>query len=149
MSLVRALAEYERLTDRCTATPADLDRMLFAPSPVAWALLAEVPDREPVGLALYLYVISTFEGKIGLFLEDLFVEPDMRGRGIGLGLLRHLARLAKERGHHVIEWNVLNWNEPSIRFYEQLGATRVTEWQTRRLTGSALTALAEGALTDG
>jgi GNAT superfamily N-acetyltransferase len=147
--LVRGLAEYERLAHEFTATEASFDRLLFAPDHVAEAILAEVPMRPPVGIALYHRTVNTFRGQTGLFLEDLFVEPEQRGGGIGLALLRELARLAVERGHTVIEWKVLNWNEPSIRFYERLGAAKMTDWHTRRLRGHALTTLAEGATRHG
>ena len=142
--LVFGLAEYERLTHEFTATDADFERLLFAPNHVADALLAEVAGAPPVGIALYHRTVSTFKGAIGLFLEDLFVEPAHRGKGIGLGLLRHLARSAIANDYTVIEWRVLDWNEPSIRFYEALGATKMTEWHVRRLRGPALAALAEG-----
>lgn len=141
--LVRGLAEYERLLDHFTATETDFHNLLFAPNHVADAVLAEL-DGTPVGIALYHRTISTFLGKIGLFLEDLFVEPEHRGKGFGLALLRHLARLATSTGCYTIEWRVLDWNEPSIRFYEALGAEKMTEWHVRRLRGPALTALAEG-----
>lgn len=147
--LVRGLAEYERLAHEFTATEADFDTLLFAPDHVAEATLAELPGRRPVGIALYHRTVNTFKGQIGLFLEDLFVEPDQRGTGIGRALLRHLAEIAVDRDYNVIEWRVLNWNEPSIRFYERLGATKMTNWHVRRLYGSALTALAGGAARHG
>jgi GNAT superfamily N-acetyltransferase len=148
--LVRGLADYERLAHEFTAAEEDFDRLLFAPDhvavgPVAEATLAEFPGGAPVGIALYYRTVNTFKGQIGLFLEDLFVEPDQRGNGIGLALLRHLARIAVERGCNVIEWRVLDWNEPAIQFYERLGARRMTDWHVRRLYGAALEALAEGA----
>ena len=147
--LVRGLAEYERLLDRFVATEAAFDALLFGPDKAAEALLADAPGRPAVGIALYSRTVNTFAGRIGLFLEDLFVEPDQRGLGIGLALLRRLARIAVERDHAVIEWRVLNWNAPAIKFYEQLGATPVTEWHARQLRGPALAALAEGDATDG
>ena len=143
--LVRGLAEYEHLANEFTATEAEFDRLLFAPDHVAEATLAEVPDRAPVGISLYYRTVNTFKGQVGLFLEDLFVEPDHRGKGIGLALLRDLARVAAERNYNVIEWEVLDWNEPSIQFYESLGARRKQGWHTRRLEGAAMAALAEGA----
>jgi GNAT superfamily N-acetyltransferase len=142
--LVHGLAEYERLTHEFDATEADFDRLLFAPDRVADAVLAEFPGQPPVGIALHYRTIGTFKGRIGLFLEDLFVEPSHRGNGIGLALLRHLARIAVANGYNVVEWRVLDWNEPSIRFYEALGAEKMTEWHVRRLRGPALAALAEG-----
>jgi GNAT superfamily N-acetyltransferase len=147
--LVRGLAEYERLAHEFTVTEAGFEMLLFAPGHVADATLAEIPGRPPVGIALYYRTINTFKGQIGLFLEDLFVEQDQRGKGIGVALLRHLARHAVERHYNVIEWRVLDWNEPSIQFYERLGATKMTDWHVRRLYGPALTALAEGASTHG
>jgi GNAT superfamily N-acetyltransferase len=142
--LVRGLAEYERLEHEFTATEGEFDALLFAPDHVAEATLAVFPGRAPVGIALYYRTINTFKGSLGLFLEDLFVEPDQRGTGIGHALLRHLAQIAMERNYNVIEWRVLNWNEPSIRFYERLGATKLNNWHVRRLFGSALTTLAGG-----
>jgi len=142
--LVRGLAEYEKLAHEFTANEADFSRLLFDPGHVADATIAELPGAPPVGIALYHRTVNTFKGQIGLFLEDLFVEPDHRGKGIGLSLLRSLARLAVDNGYNIIEWRVLDWNEPSIRFYEALGATKMTEWHVRRLRGPALAALAEG-----
>jgi GNAT superfamily N-acetyltransferase len=147
--LVRGLAEYENLIHECSATDAELGSLLFGDDPPAEAVLAEVPGRKPVGIALYYRTVNTFKGRIGLFLEDLFVEPDHRGLGIGRALLRYLGQLAIDRGYNVIEWRVLDWNEPSIQFYEKLGAVKMTDWHVRRLFGPALAALAEGASTDG
>jgi GNAT superfamily N-acetyltransferase len=147
--LVRGLADYERLGHEFTAVEADFERLLFTPGHPADATLAVVPDRAPVGISLYHRTVNTFKGQIGLFLEDLFVEPDQRGKGIGLALLRDLARLAVERKYNVIEWRVLDWNEPSIQFYERLGARRMTDWHVRRLYGAAMEALAEGAPRHG
>ncbi|MSP02651.1 MAG: GNAT family N-acetyltransferase [Acetobacteraceae bacterium] len=147
--LVRALAEYEREADKFTATEAEFDAFMFGPDKLADAVMAEIPNHAPVGIALYCRTISTFTGRIGLFLEDLFVEPDQRGKGIGRALMRHLAQIAVERNYNIVEWRVLNWNEPSIEFYEHLGATRMTAWHVRQLSGPALTALAGGAATHG
>ncbi len=147
--LVRGLAEYEKLLHEFTATEADFDQLLFAPDHVADALVATLPDRGTVGLALFHRTVGTFKGQIGLFLEDLFVEPDLRGKGIGKALLATLARIAVERGHPVIEWRVLNWNAPSIAVYERIGSTKMTEWHVRRLTGSALATLAQGESQHG
>jgi GNAT superfamily N-acetyltransferase len=147
--LVRGLAEYERLAHEFTAEEADFDALLFGPDRVAEAILAEIPGRRPVGIALFHRTVNTFKGRIGLFLEDLFVEPDQRGNGIGLALLRHLGRIAVERNYNNIAWSVLNWNEPAIQFYERLGAEKTADWHGRRLFGPALIALAEGASTDG
>jgi GNAT superfamily N-acetyltransferase len=147
--LVRGLAEYERLAHEFVATEAEFDALLFAPDPPAEAILAEIPDRPPVGIALYHRTVNTFKGRIGLFLEDLFVEPDQRGNGIGSALLRRLGQIAIERNCNVIEWRVLDWNEPSIQFYERLGAVKMTDWHVRRLFGPALIALTEGAPMNG
>ena len=147
--LVRGLAEYEALESEFTATDRDFERLLFAPDHVAEATLAVLPGRSPIGIALYYRSVNTFKGKTGMFLEDLFVEPDLRGAGIGYALLRHLAEIATDRGYNVIEWRVLNRNETSIRFYERLGAARDNQWQVRRLYGSALTRLAGGAANHG
>jgi GNAT superfamily N-acetyltransferase len=144
LRLVRGLAEYEKLAHEFTADETDFSCLLFDPDHVADAILAEVPGQPPVGIALFHRTVNTFKGRIGLFLEDLFVEPAYRGKGIGLALLRSLARLALDNDYTVIEWRVLDWNEPSIRFYEALGATKMTEWHVRRLRGPALIALAEG-----
>jgi GNAT superfamily N-acetyltransferase len=147
--LVRGLAEYERLAHEFTAGETEFDALLFGANPAAEAVLAEIAGRPPVGIALYYRTVNTFKGQIGLFLEDLFVEPDQRGKGIGLALLRHLGQVAVRRNCNVIEWRVLDWNEPSIQFYERLGATRMTEWHVRRLYGSAMAALAAGAQAHG
>jgi len=146
--LVHGLADYERLTSSFAATQADFDNMLFAPDHVAEATLAELPGRPPVGIALFYRTVNTFRGQIGMFLEDLFVEPDCRGQGIGLALLRHLAQIAIDRNYNLIQWSVLNWNEPSIKFYERIGAVKVDDWQVRRLSGTALNALAGGPARD-
>ena len=147
LRLVRGLAEYERLAHEFTSTEADFDAMLFAPDHVAEATLAIIPGHGAVGIALYHRTVNTFRGQIGMFLEDLFVEPQHRGSGVGRALLRHLARIAIDRHYNAIEWRVLNWNEPSIQFYERLGAVRMTDWHSRRLRGPALLALAGGAAT--
>jgi GNAT superfamily N-acetyltransferase len=147
--LVRGLAEYERLAHEFTAKEADFDALLFGADRVAEVTLAELPGRPPAGIALWYRTVNTFKGQTGLFLEDLFVEPEHRGNGIGRALLRHLARIAVERNYSVIEWRVLDWNEPSIGFYESLGARKMTDWHVRRLYGAALAALAGGAATHG
>jgi GNAT superfamily N-acetyltransferase len=143
LRLIRALAEYERLSHEVTATETELHEALFGPLPRAHAILAEV-DRTPVGLALFYYTLSTFKLLTNIFLEDLFVEPAHRGAGIGLALMRHLARQAKTENHARIEWRVLNWNQPSINFYQRIGSKPIDGWHTRQLGGDALAALAEG-----
>lgn len=140
--LVHALAEYEDLTHLVCATEADLADALFGPRPVAEALMAHVEGRA-VGFALYFHNYSTFLGKRGLYLEDIFVEPAHRGCGIGKALIRHVAALAVERGCGRFEWSVLDWNEPSIRFYEKMGATVLPDWRIVRTTGEALAKLAK------
>ena len=142
--LVRGLAEYERKLHEVTATEADLAALLFGTPVRAHAVLAEPADEQPAGLALFYYTASTFSGRCGIFLEDLFVEPAWRGKGLGKALLTHLAVRAVAENRTGIEWKVLNWNEPSIRFYESLGATKMVDWHVRQLHGAALRALAEG-----
>src|SRR5205085_10825699 len=126
LRLIASLAEYEKLADMAVGTVADLERSLFGPRPAAEAIVAECGARA-VGFALYFTTFSTFLCKPGLYLEDLFVEPDERGRGIGKALLARLAQLAVERKCGRLEWRVLDWNEPSIRFYESLGAKLMPE----------------------
>ena len=140
--LVRALAVYEKLATEMTATEEDFARALFGPSPKARAVLAFVDDA-PVGLALYFYTFSTFLGKPGIYLEDIFVEPEFRGAGIGSKLLRHVARVAFEAGCGRMEWSALTWNQPAIDFYHRLGAVTLDDWRIFRLNGSALQALVE------
>ncbi|HXT79017.1 MAG TPA: GNAT family N-acetyltransferase [Acetobacteraceae bacterium] len=143
--LVRGLAEYERLLDKVVATEADFEHLLFGAPPRCHAVLAECADGRVPGIAIFYYTINTFAGRTGLFLEDLFVEQDCRGAGIGRALLRHLAQRALAEDCNIIEWRVLNWNAPSIAFYERLGATPMRDWHVRQLGGAALKALAEGA----
>jgi GNAT superfamily N-acetyltransferase len=137
LRLIRALAEYEKLSHEVVATEAALARALFGPRPAAEVLLAE-QDGRSVGFALFFQNFSTFLGKPGIYLEDLFVEPAFRGRGIGRDLLRAIARLAVERGCGRFEWAVLDWNAPAIGFYKSLGARPLDDWTVMRLTGEAL-----------
>jgi GNAT superfamily N-acetyltransferase len=139
--LIRDLAEYERLADQVVLNEERLRQHLFGPRPFAEVLLAE-ESGQVVGFALFFHNYSTFLGRPGIYLEDLFVEPAHRGKGHGKALLIALARLAVERGCGRLEWAVLNWNEPSIQFYRSLGATPMDEWTVYRLTGEALTSLA-------
>jgi GNAT superfamily N-acetyltransferase len=141
LRLIRGLAEYEKLSHMVTGTEAMLREALFGARPVAEALMVERGGRA-AGFALYFMSFSTFLCKPGLYLEDLFVEPEHRGHGLGKALLRHLAALAIERGCGRFEWHVLDWNEPSIRFYESLGATLMPEWELVRMTEPQLSALA-------
>jgi GNAT superfamily N-acetyltransferase len=133
LRLIAALAEYEKLSDMVEGTEERLRDALFGPRPAAEALLAERGGRA-VGFALYFTTFSTFLCKPGLYLEDLFVEPAHRGHGLGKALLRSLAAIAVERGCGRFEWRVLDWNEPSIRFYESLGAKLMPEWELVRMT---------------
>jgi GNAT superfamily N-acetyltransferase len=141
---IRALAEYERLAHECVATEALLRDTLFGANPVADVVLALHGDT-PAGYALWFRSYSTFLARPGIYLEDLFVYPAVRGRGLGRALLVHLARLAVERGYGRMEWAVLDWNENAMRFYRSLGAAPVDGWTICRLTGAALPALAQGA----
>jgi len=140
---VRALAEYEKLLEEVVATEADLARDLFGPAPRVFAEIAEA-DGRPVGFALWYYSYSTFAGRHGIYLEDLFVVPEARGRGAGKALLRSLARHCLDEGLGRLEWAVLDWNAPSIAFYDSLGAAAMDEWIVRRLTGEALRKLGAG-----
>jgi GNAT superfamily N-acetyltransferase len=141
LEFIRGLAEYERLLDRCIATEAQLEKTLFGPRPFAECLLASW-DGAPAGFALFFHNYSTFLAKPGIYLEDLFVKPGLRGRGIGKSLLARLARIAKERDCGRVEWAVLDWNTPSIEFYRALGAVPMDEWTVFRLSGDALDRLA-------
>ena len=140
-TLIRELAVYEKLEGEAKATAADLERNLFGPRPFAEALIAE-SGGGPVGFALFFPTFSTFRGQPGLYLEDLFVRPDHRGRGIGKGLLARLAALALERGCGRLEWAVLDWNEPSIGFYRSLGALPMDDWTVYRVADAPLEWLA-------
>ena len=141
LRLIHELAVYEKLEHLAVGTPPMLHQALFGTRPACEALIAEVEGRA-VGFALYFATFSTFLCKPGLYLEDLFVEPAHRGSGIGKALLARLAAITVERGGGRFEWRVLDWNEPSIRFYEGLGATIMREWLLARLTGPELARLA-------
>ena len=144
LALIRELADYERMSDHVVATEADVERALFGERPCAEAVIARVGD-EVVGFALFFQSFSTFVGRPGLYLEDLYVRPAHRGRGIGRGLLAHLARLAVERRCGRFEWSVLDWNELAISSYRRAGAVPMDEWTVYRLTGEPLRALAAEA----
>jgi GNAT superfamily N-acetyltransferase len=144
LSFVERLAEYEKLWHEVVATEAALRHWLFGPRPMAEVLLAYWGDH-PAGFALYFHNFSTFLARPGIYLEDLFVEPVHRGKGIGKALLMHLAAIATERGCGRLEWSVLDWNQPSIEFYKKLGAKPKDEWTIFRLTGEALHQLAAAA----
>lgn len=139
--LIRDLAEYEKLAHAVTLSPAELRAHLFGPRPYAEVLLAEDAGAV-VGFALFFHNYSTFRGKPGVYLEDLFVVPEARGKGFGKKLLAALARLAVDRDCARVEWSVLNWNTPSIEFYKSLGAKPMDEWTVYRLTDEALVKLA-------
>jgi GNAT superfamily N-acetyltransferase len=141
LSMIKALADYERLLDHVTATEGKLRESLFGSSPAAEVILAYV-DQEPVGFMVYFQSFSTFLGQPGIYLEDLFVKPEWRRHGFGRRLLSELARIAVERGCGRLEWAVLDWNEPAIRFYKSLGAKAMDEWTVNRVTGPALRELA-------
>jgi GNAT superfamily N-acetyltransferase len=139
--LIKGLAEYERLSHEVVGTEALLREHLFGEKRFVEVLLAEAEGR-PVGFALFFHNYSTFLTRPGIYLEDLFVLPDERGRGYGKALLAALGRLAVERGCGRLEWSVLDWNEPSIKFYRSLGAVGLDEWTVNRVTGQALESLA-------
>ena len=141
--LVRHLAEYEKLAHVMVSRADDFRKALFGPQRHVEALMA-FAAYAPVGFALYFYNFSTFLGKRGIYLEDLFVEPEYRGQGIGKALLQRLAQIAKDEDCGRMEWSVLTWNQPSIDFYQRLGAVTLEDWRTFRLTGEALERLAEG-----
>ncbi len=141
LQFVRELARYERLEDQVIATAAGLRTALFGPRPYAEVAFVCL-HGEPVGFALFFHNFSTFRGRPGIYLEDLFVRPECRGRGLGRRLLTWLAALAVDRGCARLEWAVLDWNEPSIGFYRSLGAVAMDEWTVFRLTGAPLEALA-------
>jgi GNAT superfamily N-acetyltransferase len=143
-SLVRELADYEKLLDEAKATAADFLRELESPDPVIHVLIAEW-NGTPAGFALYFFNFSTFVGRPGLYLEDLFVRPAHRQHGIGRALLGALARVAVERGCGRMEWAVLDWNEPALRFYKSLDARQMNEWIIHRLTPVEIAKLAAGA----
>jgi GNAT superfamily N-acetyltransferase len=141
LSFIRKLAEYEKLSHLVVGTEENIRENVFGPNPVAEVLLAYW-DQEPVGFALFFRNYSTFLGQAGIYLEDLFVDPEQRGKGIGKALLIRLAQIALERGYGRLEWAVLDWNTPSIEFYRSLGAVPQDEWTIYRITGEALARLA-------
>jgi GNAT superfamily N-acetyltransferase len=136
-ALIRGLADYEKLAAQVVGTAQDLQRELFSERPVIEAVIAW-DDESALGFALYFHNYSTFLARRGLYLEDLFVVPEARGRGIGKALIRHCARIAVERGCGRFEWAVLDWNRPAIEFYQSIGATMLPDWRICRITGKAL-----------
>jgi len=141
LRLVRELAEFEREPDAVEATEEMLERALFGERPAAEAVIAEL-DGAPVGFALFFQNFSTWTGRPGIYLEDLYVTPAARGSGTGTALLRHLAGIALDRGCGRFEWAVLDWNEPAINFYRAMGAVGMDEWRVQRVAGDALVKLA-------
>jgi len=137
LRFIKGLAEYEKALSEVDTTEQDLRKALFGEHPKAFALICSIGDS-PAGFALYFYNYSTWTGKYGLFLEDLYIDPQYRGSGAGKALLKHLARLALENDCSRFEWNVLDWNEPAIKFYESFGAKPQAEWVGYRLAGQEL-----------
>lgn len=142
LRFIMDLAIYEKAADQAQATPEHLQRTLFGEQPRAHALICERAG-ETIGFAVYFLNYSTWQGRHGLYLEDLYVDPQARGSGAGKALLKHLARIAVEKDCGRFEWSVLDWNQPAIDFYESLGALPQSEWVRYRLTGDALLALAQ------
>jgi GNAT superfamily N-acetyltransferase len=141
LDFIRKLAEYEKLSDEVTASEAQLREHLFGARPAAEAILAKIGGKA-VGFALFFTTFSTFAGRPGIWLEDLFVLPEHRRRGIGRALLKAVAGIAVERNCARLEWSVLDWNEPAIKLYQKLGAAAMSDWTTQRLWGEALLRLA-------
>ncbi|HEY2049486.1 MAG TPA: GNAT family N-acetyltransferase [Caulobacteraceae bacterium] len=142
LGFIRELAEYERLLHEVTASEADIEALLFSPNPRAFCDIALL-EGEPVGFAMWFYNLSTFLGRHGVYLEDVYVRPQARGHGAGKALLARLARRCVEEGLGRMDWSVLDWNASAQEFYDSLGATMQKEWIGRRLTGDALARLAE------
>ena len=143
LDFIKALAEYERMADLVVATEEGLRATLFGPRPYAECVIARF-DGEPAGFALFFHNYSTFLGRPGVYLEDLFVKPELRGKGVGRSLLQYLAKVALDRDCGRLEWTVLDWNEPAIGFYKSLGAEPLEDWTIFRLKGEALARLAGG-----
>jgi GNAT superfamily N-acetyltransferase len=142
LSLLRELADYEKLLHEFEVTEADIEMALFGDNPILFCEIAEW-QGEPVGFAVWFLNFSTFSGRPGIYLEDLFVRPPQRGKGIGKALLAHLAKECVANGWSRLQWSVLDWNTPSIEFYKSLGAVLMDEWTICKLSGPALTALAK------
>ena len=143
LHFVRELAIYEKAEEEAKATPEHIRRTLFCANPAVFGLICEV-DGKAVGFAVYFFNFSTWQGQHGLYLEDLYVTPDARGHGAGKALLQRLAQIALDKHCGRFEWSCLDWNEPSLKFYDSLGALPQTEWIRYRMTGEALQALSEG-----
>lgn len=142
LDFIRGIADYERLLHEVVATEETLTESLFGDKPSAEVLIGEWAG-EPVAFVVFFHNFSTFMGRPGIYLEDLFVKPEWRGRGIGKILLQYLARIAKQRNCTRFEWNVLDWNEPALKFYHSLGAVPMDEWTIHRVSGESLDSLAE------
>jgi GNAT superfamily N-acetyltransferase len=142
LEFIQALAEYERMRDACVATEENLRETLFSPNPAAEVIIASV-DGEPQGFALFFHNYSTFLAQRGIYLEDLFVKPEARGKGVGVALLSRLARIAVERNCGRLEWAVLDWNELAIQFYKRIGAQPLDIWTVFRLSDDSLSRLAQ------
>jgi GNAT superfamily N-acetyltransferase len=142
LTFIRGLAEYEKLTLACTATEESLRKTLFGPKPFAEVLIARLDDV-PAGFALFFHNYSTFLAKPGIYLEDLFVLPEHRKKGVGKALLVKLAQIARERDCGRLEWSVLDWNEPAVEFYQRLGATVMPDWRICRMTSPEFSKLAD------
>ncbi|MGI8960985.1 MAG: GNAT family N-acetyltransferase [Bryobacteraceae bacterium] len=145
LTFIRKLAEYEKLQDHVVADEDSLRKALFGPRPAAEVLLAYVKDK-PVGFAVYFQTFSTFMARSGIYLEDLFIEPAFRSKGVGTAVLIHLARVAVQRGCARLSWAVLDWNQPAIQFYRKLGAIPLDEWTVFELSGTALDSLTRSDL---
>ncbi len=144
-NLIKELAAYEHLQEEMTGSLEALQEHLFGSNPVAEALVVKIPDQgEAVGFALFFRTYSTFLTQPGLYLEDLYIQPQYRGNGMGKALLVELAKIAVQRGYGRLEWAVLDWNTPAIQFYQRMGARLLREWIPNRVTGEALLRLAEG-----
>ncbi len=143
LRFIRGLAEYEKLTEECVATEDDLRRTLFAERPAAELLIARIGST-PVGFALFFQSYSTFLAKPGIYLEDVFVLPEHRGKGAGKALLVRLAQITRQRGCGRLEWSVLDWNAPAIEFYQRLGATVMPDWRICRMKPAEIAKLAAG-----
>ncbi|HEX7405696.1 MAG TPA: GNAT family N-acetyltransferase [Candidatus Nanopelagicaceae bacterium] len=142
LKMIKGLAEYERAPDEVVATEDDLERTLFCENPQVYALVA-ISEENVVGIAIWHLNYSTWLGKHGIYLEDLYVDPKERGKGHGLALLRELAKICVDRGYERLQWWVLDWNEPSIEFYKSIGAIAMDEWTVFRLSGEALRNLSQ------
>lgn len=141
--LIKELAAYEKAPDQARATADDLRAALFCEHPKVFCRIAETEDGQVAGFALYYNNFSTWEGRLGLYLEDLFVRPVFRGQGYGGALLRQLAKIAADNGYARMEWSVLNWNAPAIAVYDRIGGLPLDGWTTYRLSGDALAAFAQ------